>query len=150
MGVPLEHSGWVTTAAFSADGTRVVTASGDGTARVWDAQVGTPEDSADLADLAEALGGLRFSPTGAHEPIEDVRDRLQKVRERAARAELRRPGAASFIRWFFEDPWTRPVSPLSKMTVVEYIDDMVAMGDLGRAEAERAFLGHPRLKGSPP
>ena len=29
-------------AAFSADGTRVVTASGDKTARVWDAATGTP------------------------------------------------------------------------------------------------------------
>jgi WD40 repeat protein len=32
---PLEHQGSVNAAAFSPDGTRVVTASGDRTARVW-------------------------------------------------------------------------------------------------------------------
>jgi WD40 repeat protein len=34
------HSNWVTSAAFSGDGKRVVTASGDNTARIWDAESG--------------------------------------------------------------------------------------------------------------
>ena len=34
------HQGWVLWAAFSPDGTRVVTASADGTARIWDATTG--------------------------------------------------------------------------------------------------------------
>jgi WD40 repeat protein len=38
---PLQHQGWVMSAAFSPDGTRVVTASVD-TARVWDAATGKP------------------------------------------------------------------------------------------------------------
>jgi WD40 repeat protein len=37
---PLLHSGGVTAASFSPDGTRVVTASSDRTARVWDAATG--------------------------------------------------------------------------------------------------------------
>ena len=43
-GVPisLQHEGSVYSAAFSADGTRVVTASDDRTARVWDARTGQP------------------------------------------------------------------------------------------------------------
>ena len=143
---PLLHQAQGLAAVFSADGTRVVTASGDGTARVWDTQVGTPADSVPLADLAEALGGLRLTETDSFEPIENVNDRLATLRQRAARTELGQPGAASFMRWFFEEPWTRPLSPLLKMTVVEYIDRMVAMGDRGRAEAERAFLGHPSLR----
>jgi WD40 repeat protein/serine/threonine protein kinase/tetratricopeptide (TPR) repeat protein len=39
---PLKHSGWVSSVQFSPDGKRVVTASFDGTARVWDAQTGQP------------------------------------------------------------------------------------------------------------
>jgi WD40 repeat protein len=35
----LEHQDWVVSAAFSPDGTRVVTASGDQTARVWDVRL---------------------------------------------------------------------------------------------------------------
>jgi WD40 repeat protein len=39
---PLEHQDTVRSAAFSSDGTRVVTASMDKTARVWDAATGKP------------------------------------------------------------------------------------------------------------
>ena len=39
---PLEHQDQVHAAAVSPDGTRVVTASGDRTARVWDAMTGKP------------------------------------------------------------------------------------------------------------
>src|SRR5216117_2744683 len=37
---PLRHEGWVSAASFSPDGQRIVTASRDRTARVWDAQSG--------------------------------------------------------------------------------------------------------------
>jgi WD40 repeat protein len=39
---PLAHQDWVLAAAFSPDGTRVVTASADRTARGWDARTGKP------------------------------------------------------------------------------------------------------------
>jgi WD40 repeat protein len=42
VGEPLEHGGAVRSAAFSADGKRVVTASADGTARVWETATGRP------------------------------------------------------------------------------------------------------------
>ncbi len=56
------HTDTVTSAAFSPDGTRVVTASSDGTARVWDAKTG-----ATLATLSGHTGAVHsaaFSPDG--------------------------------------------------------------------------------------
>jgi WD40 repeat protein len=38
---PLVHRGWVVSAAFNLDGTRVVTASLDQTAQVWDLRLDT-------------------------------------------------------------------------------------------------------------
>ncbi len=57
------HKDWVSSAAFSPDGTRIVTASYDGSARVWDTKTG--------ALIAELLGhgdrvlGAAFSPDGS-------------------------------------------------------------------------------------
>ena len=39
---PLAHEGWVVDAAFSPDGSRIVTGGADQTARVWDAATGRP------------------------------------------------------------------------------------------------------------
>ena len=39
---PLQHAGWVRAAAFDPKGERVVTASYDSTARIWDARSGEP------------------------------------------------------------------------------------------------------------
>src|SRR5262249_30019052 len=56
------HQGMVISAAFSPDGTRVVTASWDKTARVWDATTARL-----VSPLLEHQGGVRsaaFSPDG--------------------------------------------------------------------------------------
>ena len=67
----MKHDGTVSSAQFSADGQRVVTASWDKTARVWDIPTITRKDSADdvnlLADLAEATGGLALQAFGQTE-----------------------------------------------------------------------------------
>jgi WD40 repeat protein len=42
IGAPLEHDAMIYSARFSPDGKRIVTASKDGTARVWDAATGDP------------------------------------------------------------------------------------------------------------
>jgi WD40 repeat protein len=146
MGAELVHDDDVLSAEFSPDATRVLTVTADGTAQVWDVQVGTPADAAALANFAETVGGLRVTANGALEPVENLNERLQALKQQAAQAEPGRPGAASFIRWYFEDPWTRTTSPLSGTTVPQYIDRMLTLGGGPRAEAERAFRGHPRLK----
>src|SRR5262249_35151089 len=58
----LEHQAEVVSAAFSPDGTRVVTASWDNTARVWDAATGKPLTRS-LEHQAEVVSAA-FSPDG--------------------------------------------------------------------------------------
>jgi hypothetical protein len=63
----LEHQAAVRSAAFSPDGTRVITASGDGTARVWDAATGKPLTSPFRHNDVgfNVVFGAAFSPDGS-------------------------------------------------------------------------------------
>jgi WD40 repeat protein len=58
-------------AEFNADGQRVLTASADGTARLWDVPTISREDTAEalllFADLAEASGGVALQTSGQAE-----------------------------------------------------------------------------------
>ena len=65
MGEPLRHEAGFDAASFSADGTRIVTASDDKTARIWDAntgqQVGEPlRHEAGLMRPAFSADGARI------------------------------------------------------------------------------------------
>jgi eukaryotic-like serine/threonine-protein kinase len=53
---------WLTSAAFSPDGTRIVTASADNTARVWDATTGA--SLAELRGHTDFVWSAAFSPDG--------------------------------------------------------------------------------------
>jgi WD40 repeat protein len=57
------HTDWVRNASFSPDGKRVVTASADNTARVWDLTGPTPVATV-LAGHAGAVNSASFSPDG--------------------------------------------------------------------------------------
>jgi eukaryotic-like serine/threonine-protein kinase len=59
---PLQHSDWITAAEFSPDGARILTASRDQTARLWEARSGRPL----LAPMrhAAAIVSARFSKDG--------------------------------------------------------------------------------------
>ena len=56
------HEDFVISAAFSPDGMRVVTVSGDKTARVWDAETG--REVADLRGPNDDTNSAAFSPDG--------------------------------------------------------------------------------------
>src|SRR5262249_7180823 len=56
------HTSWVQSAAFSPDGSRIVTASADGTARVWHAD-GRP--LATLTGHSAQVANASFSPDGS-------------------------------------------------------------------------------------
>ena len=65
---PLQHQGDVNSAQFSPDGQRIVTASMDHTARLWDiptvSAIDTREDVHLLIELAEAMAGVALSTPG--------------------------------------------------------------------------------------
>jgi hypothetical protein len=76
LGEPLRHKGGVVSAIFSPDDARIVTASRDGTARVW--EIATTEmrrriahDSSKVLVWARAIAGLRFNDDGELEVIPD-------------------------------------------------------------------------------
>ncbi len=57
------HTDAVFSVAFSPDGARIVTGSGDGTARVWDARPGTP--LLELKGHTGVVTSVAFSPDGS-------------------------------------------------------------------------------------
>ena len=78
-------------ARFSHDSRRLVTASLDGTARIWTMTLGddTPESVAVLADLAELVGGMRLSDSGTVISLnrQDIQKRVRDAN--AASAQFR-------------------------------------------------------------
>src|SRR5262249_10659035 len=107
-GEPLRHEGEVVRAQFSPDGLQALTASTDGTARVWDVPATPTPAPRWLPDLAEALGGLRLDPEHSFTSV-----------GRGALAGLEGPANgdtdlfARFYHWFFADRDARPASPLA-------------------------------------
>ncbi|MDD5322792.1 MAG: WD40 repeat domain-containing protein [Methylococcales bacterium] len=142
----LTHQDGVWSAHFSPDGTRVLTTSGDKSARLWDAFPVSSGNIELLAVLAESIAGNKLSELGAIENLEEQRE-LLNLRQQTTNAPLGDPTAESFIRWFLSDPWTRTVSPLSSLTVPDYIQQQIAAGR--REQMEQEFPGHPLLRPAP-
>jgi hypothetical protein len=87
FGMLLWHRGAVNTASFSPDGRTIVTAANDGTARLWAILRLEPDQTAMLADLAEASGRLTIGDWGTLLPLAQAsRDRLMARLQAAARA----------------------------------------------------------------
>ncbi len=117
LGGPLRHQAEVLSATFDAEGDRILTASKDGTARLWDAEIGTETDSAVLADLAELVVGYRLSELRALVPIREPRRELARLAQAAGTGE---GFGWHFVRWFLSDRRERTVSPLSTQPLSDY------------------------------
>jgi energy-coupling factor transporter ATP-binding protein EcfA2 len=136
---PMKHDDRVYSAQFSADGQRVVTASADNTAGLWDIPTITRKDSADdanlLADLAEATAGLALQAFGQTEILAALTpDQVKATREKIATKFVKTSSNLTplqrLMKWSVSDRRSRTISPLSEMTVAEWVENRIKDGTL--------------------
>ena len=139
---PLGHEGEVSSALFSPDGRRVIIISED-KVLIWDVPTLSKGDTELVASLAEAVGGYRLSEQGLLVTVSDSVSRLAQLRERTSTATLADGIGPWFVRWFLENRWNRTISPLSSVSVPEYIQGLIAEGRI--EDAAILFPGHTLL-----
>ena len=136
----------VWSAQFSPDGKRIVTASADHTARVWDVAPcgsGRPDW---LLQLSEAISGQVLNKQGVLEETRlPRRDTIKQIREKLSH----KSGGDDWVvwgRWFLADRSTRTISPFSKLTIPEYIENRInEKAPQSLDEAEQLAVGNPEL-----
>ena len=140
-GLALHHSAELGWTQFSADSTRILTLAADGIVRIWDMPAGGRQDATALADLAEAVSGHALDASGVrHLESTGV---LASLRNGATGKTSSDSFAGVLARWLFADPATRTISPLSRITVPEYVSRM--RGDASSVrEAIRPLPERPR------
>ena len=118
---PMKHNLTVNSAQFSPDGKRIVTASGDGTARVWDVAPSGTRFPGWLLELAEAVSGKRLNKQGVLEVTQgDPAEVIARIRRQLDQV----PGNDDWVvwgRWFLADRATRTISPFSRVTMPEHL-----------------------------
>ena len=120
---PIRTDAGVTTAAFRPDGRSLVLGSRDGAAMVVDLPPAGPVPAwlADLADFESTQ--VKYN--------EAVRADLGKITAlRKTLLESKSTDAwTTFGRWYFAEGAVRPISPWSKVTLEEYVNSLIELGD---------------------
>jgi WD40 repeat protein/serine/threonine protein kinase/tetratricopeptide (TPR) repeat protein len=122
----LKHDGPVWFAQFSPGGQQLLTASADGTARVWDIAPSHGHHPDWLLRLAEAVSGRTLNRAGVLETIASNRaEILNEIRNELALEQNDQDDWVVWGRWLLGDRSNRNVSPFSKMTITQYIEEKV-------------------------
>ena len=128
----MKHEKIVWSAQFSFDGQRVVTASEDATARLWDTLIMTDKDTREdillLAELAEATGGVTVETVGQAENFklltpEQVRASREKIAAKFSTPSSKLTPLQQFLKWSVSDRRSRTISPFSQVTVSEWLEN---------------------------
>lgn len=131
--VQLAHQGWVFAAGFSPDGRRVVTASADETARIWDVSSG--QLIAVLTGHTSAVRSAAFSPDGRH-IVTASRDETARLWDAGSGKEL------AVLRGHQEAVDGAAFSPDGSMIVTASYDRTARVWDGATGEERRALVGH--------
>ena len=123
-----------------------MTSGNDKTARVWDVAPTHASYPDWLLQLGEAISGQAINKQGVLQPTKLNRvEVLNQIRQRLNQE----PGDDDWVvwgRWFLADRATRTISPFSKITVPEYIENRIKEKTLQSLdEAEPLAAGNPEL-----
>ncbi len=129
----LGHSTAVKSAAYSPDGTRVVTASWDGTARIWDAATG--KEIRRLEGHSEMVRSAAFSPDGTRVVTAGV-DGTARIWDAGTGKEIRRLGGHS------ASLWSAAFSPDGTSVVTGSEDGTARIWDAATGKEIRRLEGH--------
>jgi hypothetical protein len=133
----MKHEDEVKSAQFSPDGQRVVTASADQTARLWDVPIMRDEDKREdillLAELAEATGGVTLETLGQAENLklrnpEQVIASREKIAAKFSRPSSKLTPLQRFMEWSVSDRRSRTISPFSQVKVSEWLENRIKEG----------------------
>src|SRR5262245_17276841 len=146
IGATMKNVRVVIAAQFSPDGPREVTASEDKTARLWDVPIMTDKDTRDdillLVEVAEATAGMTLETVAQVENLkllapEQVRASREKIAAKFERVSSELTPLQRFMKWSVSDRRSRTISPFSRVTVSEWLDNRIKEGTV---EALRTAL----------
>ena len=127
------HTGWVTSAQFSPDGKRIVTASADGTARVWD--VDTGQQILILRGNSILIRSAAFSPD-AKRIVAGCEDRTARIWNAESGEQL------LVLRGHTGGVTGTAFSPDGRQVVTASADKSARLWDALNGKQIRVFVGH--------
>ena len=133
-------------AEFSPDNRRIVTASTDKTARVWDFAPRPSKTHVWLPVLVEVICRGTLTESGSFKGAEKTpADMINQIRQELSTDPVQ-DDWVQWTRWFLADPAERTISPFSQITVSNYIEQKINENtDTSLRVAEQLSFGNPQL-----